>query len=770
MFLANNYHTIWFLVAVCLFLLGALTLVVLIHIKGIRKSIHRANTDTITGALSSRGFAEAGQKILSANASEYSLVVMELHNYFQILQTFGSQNSERILVHLYHVLKANLSNVEPVTRLYNGTFCFLLKNHQESQIHNRLSRIQTAINQFNQHRQVPYMLELTFGIYVPQSSAQTLAHMQGIAISLVNKQDSSNFRFYKNDFEEAPELKWELIQQIDQSLKNGDFQVYLQPKIRLSDQRIVGAEALIRWRHPQKGVLTPEMFLPLLEEYHLVSQLDLYLFEKICKYLSSWIRADWTPCPISFNLSKESLMSESFIQRCENLCKVHHISPELIEFELREAFLAEQPQKLYSLAKQLHDFGFRCALDNFGRSHIPVHVLREIDVDSIKLDRSFFAGENNSRRNRFLVDSILKFTTQMKISVVAEGIDNASQIQYLQQAGCEQVQGFYYFRPMPVDEFQKTAYQDGNLRYITQDGSQIATQNISASGSDIVMFSLLTKDDKVLLSEVFSPMLEGQSTLTNAMSFLRHSELIHENDRDDFFELLEHCAKEPGWVSNTLRFYTSKGRYEWLEVHMHKEITLAAGDLVISGSLVNIAGFHHEVDRWKEKANRDALTGLYNRSHFETVSTELLTGGTSSSSAILFVDIDDFKQVNDTLGHVIGDDVIRCIAKRILGTFRHTDIVARYGGDEFVVFVNEISRGELNKRLQQLCDGFHFPYRNETVEYPISGSIGVAMFPEDGSNYLELLDHADAALYAAKQQGKNRFVFYRPGMEGSIQE
>ena len=223
-------------------------------------------------------------------------------------------------------------------------------------------------------------------------------------------------------------------------------------------------------------------------------------------------------------------------------------------------------------------------------------------------------------------------------------------------------------------------------------------------------------------------------------------------------------------MSNTLRFYTSKGRYEWLEVRMHKEIALAAGDLVISGSLVNIAGFHHEVDRWKEKANRDALTGLYNRSHFETVSTELLTGGTLSSSAILFVDIDDFKQVNDTLGHVIGDDVIRCIAKRILGTFRHTDIVARYGGDEFVVFVNEISRGELNKRLQQLCDGFHFPYRNETVEYPISGSIGVAMFPEDGSNYLELLNHADAALYAAKQQGKNRFVFYRPGMEGSIQE
>ena len=767
---ANNYYTFWTLVAVCFCLLFALFLVTIIHIRGIRKSAQRANKDTITGALNSSGFSMAAKKLMHPKDVSYSVVAMKLENYSQILQTFGVQSCEQVLMHLYRTLKSHLSNMEPAARIYNGTFCFLLKNQHESQIHNRLERIQAAVNQFNQDRPVPYVLQLTFGIYIPKDKLQSVAQMQETAIALVHEQDTSTIRFYKGDSIETSGRKWELIQQIDQSLNNGDFQVYLQPKVRLSDQRIVGAEALIRWRHPQKGVLTPEMFLPLLEEYHLVSKLDLYLFESICKCLSSWTSMGWVPCPISFNLSKESLLSDSFIHHCGNICKVHHITPDLIEFELREAFLVEQPQKLYALAKHIHEYGFRCALDNFGRSHVPVHLLREIDIDTIKLDRSFFSSENNSRRNRFLVESILKFTTQMKISVVAEGIDNVSQIQHLQQAGCEQVQGFYYFRPMPVNEFQKTAYQDGNLRYITQDGSQIVTQQASTQGSDIVMFSLQTKEDKLFLSEAFSPLFEGQTELSNITPFLRHSELIHENDRDDFFQLLDRCVKENNWVSDTLRFYTSKGRYEWLEVHMHKEISLAARDLVVSGTLVNIASFHNEVDRWKEKANRDVLTGLYNRAHFETVTTELLTSGTLSSSAILFVDIDDFKKVNDTLGHVVGDDVIRCIAKRILGTFRHADIVARYGGDEFVVFVNEISQVELYKRLQQLCDGFRIPYRNESVEYPIAGSIGVAMFPEDGKNYLELLDHADAALYAAKQQGKNRFVFYRPGMEGSIQK
>ena len=137
----------------------------------------------------------------------------------------------------------------------------------------------------------------------------------------------------------------------------------------------------------------------------------------------------------------------------------------------------------------------------------------------------------------------------------------------------------------------------------------------------------------------------------------------------------------------------------------------------------------------------------------------------NANAAVVFVDIDDFKNVNDTLGHTVGDDVICWFAKRILGTFRHSDVVARYGGDEFVVFVNSIDRQELAKRLEQLCEGFRFPYRNGDIECPVSGSIGAAMFPEDGSSYLELLDCADSALYEAKRRGKNQFVLYNPEME-----
>lgn len=202
---------------------------------------------------------------------------------------------------------------------------------------------------------------------------------------------------------------------------------------------------------------------------------------------------------------------------------------------------------------------------------------------------------------------------------------------------------------------------------------------------------------------------------------------------------------------------------------MHGEAGASGEGTVISGTLVNMASWNSEVNRWKQKANRDALTDLYNREYFEQFTGDTLKKGNLSSAALIFIDVDDFKKVNDTLGHIVGDDVLRSIAKRLQGAFRQTDIIARYGGDEFVIFANGISKENLGKRLQQLCESFRVPYRNGSVEHPVSVSLGAAMFPEDGCTYGKLVAHADAAAYVAKHRGKNQFVFYDPDFEGIVQ-
>ena len=763
--------TVGILWGAVLFLLACIAIVIVIYGKRVRRAERLAVSDPVTGGRNGEGFRRAAEKCLSGASAQYAVVMMNVGNYRQICSTFGGDSGDRLLVWMHGILKSALSGAEPFGRVAGGTSCFLLKNRQEDVIQARLQWIRESAGSFNQRRRIPYDLDLRFGVYVPRENGESLGSLQEKAAQAMERcTEEARFGFYEDTAGEPSSRIWELIEQMDRSLQNGDFLVYMQPKVRLGDSRVVGAEALVRWRHPQRGMLTPEMFVPLLEEYHVMHRLDEYLFERVCRKLAQWKKAGWKPCPISVNLSRDDLNAGDFPEFYAGLCQRYGIEPKLIEFELSEDILNRNIKELHKVVEKLHTCGFQCALDNFGRTWIPMHLLRELDVDVIKLDGSFFCTENNSRRNRFVIEAILKLANQMRIRTVAEGIDNSSQVQYLQQAACDMIQGLYYFRPMPLEEFQKTVYQDKDLRYVEAEGARSGEparlDTRRTTDSNIVMFSLLTGEDRVAFSAPFSPLLEGQLEFSGALALFRQSNLIHENDRKDFFHLLERCRKEEGWVENTLRFYTSEGHYEWLEVHLHREFSPAAGDTVISGTLVNVAGWKNEVNRWKEKANRDALTGLYNREYFEQFIANCLEKGSVTTGAFVFIDVDDFKRVNDTLGHVIGDDVLCWVAKRILGVFRHTDIVARYGGDEFVVFVNGIGREHLKKRLGQLCEEFRFPYRNGAIEYPVSGSIGAAMFPEDGRTYQELLNNADSAAYEAKGRGKNRFELYRPGMEG----
>ncbi|MBQ6798435.1 MAG: diguanylate cyclase [Oscillospiraceae bacterium] len=729
--------------------------------------------DPATGCLNANGFRKKTVSAFAEPKASYAYVMLKILNFRQIMQTFGCEKSDEVLRHVCRVLKSQLSAAEPVGRTDSGTFCFLMKYQQETVITARLQRIRENVNQFLQPSGMRYVIELCFGIYVPRTNAESAAQIHEKAAEALEQAGRDNFCvFFRTDGEETASRKWEILGAMEQSLKNGDFLLCLQPVIRLSDNQIVRAEASLRWRHPQRGLLTPEMFYPLLEEYGMTARYDLYLFELVCRQLQKWIRAGWTPCPVSLRICGETLKAGGCLDTCIGIGKQYGIIPELIEIGLGEQLQKENAASIGGIVEQIHRAGFRCSLDGFGKDALSLHLLREISVDSIKLDRSLLSAENNNRRNRFVVEALLKLTTQLQIHTVADGIDNGSQVQYLKQAGCEMIQGVYYFKPMSAEEFSQKAYLKGQLRSVEENVSQsMSAADLSAhqEAGNIIMFSLNLATDTIAFSALFSPVLEGQFTVSGALSLFRHSTLIHENDRKDFFRLLERCQKESGWVDNMIRFYTAKGRYEWLEVHLHHDSEPGMGEETVSGTLVNVAGWKNEVDRWREKATRDALTGLYNREYFENYAENAIENPVHTSSAIVFVDIDDFKRVNDTLGHMMGDDVIRFVAKRILGTFRHSDVVARYGGDEFVIFVNGIGKDDLEKRLKQFCEAFRYPYRNGAVEYPVSGSIGAAMFPQDADTYARLLDCADSAAYHAKRAGKNRFVMYQPGMEETAQ-
>lgn len=723
-----------------------------------------AISDKATGGMTEASFGNQGKKIISSKAEVFSIASMKIENLIYINKAFGSYEYEQALKHIFAGIKSQLGSEELIARTGEDTFCFFLKNRKSDEICARLDRICLAVNNVNKNHKDGYSLQTVFGIYLPESNGEDILTMQNKAVfARVTGQRGNRYNFFDANKLKKSNIEKELAFSIDNALQTSEFVVFYQPKVRILDQKVVGAEALIRWRHPQRGILSTDMFLPLAEQYQKIGQIDKFVLEEVCRTILRWKTQERELCPISVNVAQSDFDSLAFADECHDICSKYGVDPALIEIEIREDIIVEDLEKAKAVFDRFHAFGFRCAIDNFGATYTSLQILGVLDVDTIKLDGSFFDGSNNSRRGRYIAEAILKLATQLHIRTVAAGIDKQGQVNYLQEMACDVIQGFYYFKPMPLEKFETEVYTRNTLKYVEKaDGieEQITSRVRHAvqESKSIVLFSYLPKEDSVEFSDAFSPVFGNKKKFDNALALFRTTDLIHENDRDDFFRLLERCQRESGWVENTLRFYLTGGRYGWLELRLRQESHGASR--VVCGTMINISEWKNEVNRWKEKASRDALTGLYNREHFEQSVHNQLDQKILSHAAVVFIDVDDFKRVNDTMGHMFGDDVLCYVAKQILGVFRHSDVIARYGGDEFVVFAPSIQSSILEDRLKRLCNAFSFPYRNGTVEYKVSVTIGAAMYPENGSDYDTLVDNADNALYEAKRRGKNQFVLF----------
>lgn len=715
-----------------------------------------------THALTSAGFLAAAEKFLAAEGDKYNLVVLNVGSFAAIRATFGPEEAERTMAFLCTVLRNQLSASEPFARTGKDTLAFLMKNRSADEIRARLGRMNDEAGKGVCAAESPYDLRLSFGACRAEKGKRDIITLLGRAdLSRSMGAMGQRYHFYDEDLTAALSREAETARAMDKALGLEEFTLHFQPKVRLSDGRVMGAEALLRWRHPQKGLLTPDMFLPVAEKYQKTKAIDRFAFTAVCRALSRWEKQGRELCPVSINLSVSQLEDPDFVEECSDICRGFGVKCEGVEFEISEGVLLRDMDRSRAFTQRLRTQGFRFSVDNFGADASALRLLSDLQPDAVKLSRGFFSGEFDNRSGRYVVESLLRLAAQLHIATVAEGVDSPAQAEYLSRAACDMVQGFCFFKPMALERFETEVFNGSALRLVEMPRAEAkAAARSRAAETPIIHFAYLPAEDTVEFETEFSPILTG-TRFEDARALFRTSELIHENDRADFLMLLDRAVKETGWVEHTLRFYLNKAGYEWLQIRVCCPDKRSG---VVSGSLVNVAGWLGEVDRWKEKATRDALTGLFNREHFERALRQGVENDNLTSAALVFIDVDDFKNVNDSYGHMFGDDVLCYVAKRILGTFRHSDVCARYGGDEFVIFAPGISREVLQNRLASLCKVFSFPYRNGETECKISISVGGAMFPADGADYETLLDRADCALYEAKNAGKDRYVLYEKGM------
>ena len=245
---------------------------------------------------------------------------------------------------------------------------------------------------------------------------------------------------------------------LEKDFKDGiaknEFKIFLQPKFELKTEKIVGAEALIRRKRNEKFIM-PNEFIPYYEKTGLITKLDMFVFENVCKKLKEWKDKGYKIFPIAINESRRHLYNNNHVKELEGVVKKYEVNPNLIELELTETVVVENIEKAKEAERKVHSLGFVVSMDDFGVGYSSFYMLKNINIDVLKIDKSFSDEVIESKRGRIILESIINMAKRLEIKTVAEGIETKEQIEYLKQIGCDMVQGYYYQRPMTIEEFEK---------------------------------------------------------------------------------------------------------------------------------------------------------------------------------------------------------------------------------------------------------------------------------------------------------------------------
>lgn len=245
----------------------------------------------------------------------------------------------------------------------------------------------------------------------------------------------------------------EILNRADEALKNGEFKVYMQPKCNMRTGKAVGAEALVRWEHPQKGLISPGMFIPVFERNGFIKRLDIYMWEETAKWLSRRKKAGERILPVSVNVSRMDILGMDVFETFHEIVEKYGISPEMLEIEVTESAYTNSPERIITTIEQLMHYGFTVLMDDFGSGYSSLNILKDINIDILKLDMRFL--DNADKKSRDILVSVVHMAKWLGLKIIAEGVETKEQADFLLGIGCVYAQGYYYYHPMPLKDIEK---------------------------------------------------------------------------------------------------------------------------------------------------------------------------------------------------------------------------------------------------------------------------------------------------------------------------
>lgn len=427
---------------------------------------HMAFVDPVTEGFNQTRFdLTARTAIDAAPRGTYALVALDLKKFKLLNEIQGTKSGDMVLRYVYECLGEHLSGEECVGRISADAFNLLMRLERFDVMLDRIDGMVQDVNKFNVDAERPYFLSFTVGVYPIEEPGLPMTIMHDRANFARNAgKNAPNARhftcmFYDDIDHQNLLSEQDMENRMHGALERGEFVAYFQPKQLLEEGVIGGAEALVRWIDPVRGLVPPDEFVPFFERNGFIIEVDLCVFEQVCALLASWIEQGRTPVPISVNMSRAHLRDQEFLAPYERIRERYGVPASLIEFELTETLVFGDPETFMGVIDLLHARGYRCSLDDFGSGYSSLNVLKDVDVDTMKLDRAFFsAGDAVGEREWDVVESVVGLAKKLDMETVAEGVEEAGQASRLRAMQCDMLQGYVFSRPVPVDEFEKLLF------------------------------------------------------------------------------------------------------------------------------------------------------------------------------------------------------------------------------------------------------------------------------------------------------------------------
>lgn len=420
--------------------------------------------DTVTRLYTKYKFYRAVHSILSEETDDtFAFVRIDIDRFKMINNFYGVKEGDRVLQSVASELRRISTAFDRFVygRVENDVFAVCMP-FQEENIELLVKALQINLRRANKD----YNIKISCGVYVINDDAMEVSEMYDrafLAAKSCKGKFSQSIAYYNESMVENMRQEQFVINEVNRAIDEEQFEVYLQPKIDLTTDCSYGAEALVRWKHPEKGMIAPDEFIPVYEKNGIIGKLDQYMWRSVCKLLRRWLDEGREPNPISVNVSRVNIYNPHLVKILRKLITEYQIPPELLNLELTESAFIEDQDLVMNTMSSLRRLGFKIMMDDFGSGYSSLNVLKDIEVDYLKVDMKFLQDQELSGKAEKVLTSVIRMAKWLHLPSIVEGVETPEQVDFLKCIGCEYAQGYYYAKPLTVAEYEQYIAREEEL-------------------------------------------------------------------------------------------------------------------------------------------------------------------------------------------------------------------------------------------------------------------------------------------------------------------